>query len=97
MITLILTGVFLGAVLGLQFRIFVLVPVFCVALPLVILDGVSRGDELWRLALTSVVLLVLVQIGYALGSISRSLLVEERAGSRGSVSMPTSARVSRSN
>jgi hypothetical protein len=96
MLILILIGIVLGAVLGLRFRMFVLVPVFCATIPFVVAHGVSRGDELWRVALEVTALIIFVQLGYTFGAGSRFALREGRAVSHRRASMPTSARMSNS-
>jgi hypothetical protein len=96
MMILILMGVLVGAVLGLRFKMFILVPVFCVALPFVVVDGVSRGDGVWRLALAMIVLATSVQVGYALGNVLQFVIGAARSRNHGRVSMPTSARMSKS-
>jgi len=47
MMILILTGVLVGAMLGLRLKVFVLVPVICGALAIVVVDGIAtRGRTL---------------------------------------------------
>jgi hypothetical protein len=92
MMILILTGVLVGAMLGLRLKVFVLVPVFCGALALVAYDGIARGDTLWRLAFSMIMIATALQFGYFLGNVVR--LVIAPAPNQGRPSLPTSARTS---
>ena len=92
MMILILTGVLVGAVLGLRLKVFVLVPVICGALALVVVDGIARGDTLWRLAFSMIMIATALQIGYFLGNVVRFVIAP--APNQGRPSLPTSARTS---
>ena len=85
-----LMGVLVGAVLGLRFKVFALIPVICGALIIVVVGGVARGDEWLRLALAMSVISTAVQLGYILGLV----LSEARARNHSRVSVPTSAGMS---
>jgi hypothetical protein len=89
MMILILMGVLVGAVLGLRFKVFVLVPAICGALAIVVVDGIARGDGLLRLVLTMITIAMALQLGYILGTVVRFV----DTTSRGRNSMPTSARM----
>jgi hypothetical protein len=92
MMLLILTGVVAGAVLGLRLKVLVLVPVIWGALALVVVDGIARGDALWRLAFSMIIIATALQLGYFLGSVIR--FVMGPAPNQGRASLPTSARTS---
>jgi hypothetical protein len=89
-----LLGVLIGAVLGLRFKVFVLVPVICGASAVVVIGGIARGDTLWRLAFTMVVIATALQMGYFLGNVIRLVTGAARASDHDRVSMPTSAGMS---
>jgi hypothetical protein len=89
---LILTGVLVGAVLGLRFKVFVLVPVICGALVIVVGDGIARGDAIWRLAFSMIMIVTALQLGYFLGNVIRFVMAP--APNQGRASLPTSARAS---
>jgi hypothetical protein len=91
---LVLIGILLGAVLGLRFKVLVLVPVICAALPVVVVAGIARGDGLWQLVLAMIVIATFLQLGYVLGIVVRFVMVAARAPNRGRVSIPTSAGMS---
>jgi hypothetical protein len=78
MMILILIGILVGAVLGLRFKAFILVPVICVAVFMVAIGGGVRGDDLWQLAGLMIGITTSLQLGYISGSVAR--LVMERPG-----------------
>jgi hypothetical protein len=90
MMILLIMGVLVGVVLGLRFKVFVLVPVICVALAVVVVEGIASGDELWRLALAMIVIATSLQLGYFLGTVGGAA----RTSNDGRVSIPTSAGMS---
>ena len=92
MMLLILTGVLVGAVLGLRLKVFVLVPVICGALVIVVGDGIARGDAIWRLAFSMIMVVTALQLGYFLGNVIRFVMAP--APNQGRASLPTSARAS---
>jgi hypothetical protein len=67
--TLILIGGTVGVVLGLRYKVFVLIPAMCVALAIVVLDAVAYGDGLRRVVLVMFSIATSLQLGYILGSI----------------------------
>jgi hypothetical protein len=67
--TLILIGGILGVVLGVRYKVFVLVPIMCVALAIVAFDAVAHGDGFGRIALMMFSVVTSLQFGYILGSI----------------------------
>jgi hypothetical protein len=94
MMVLMLIGVIVGAVLGLRFKVLVLAPVICIALVIVAVDGVARGDELWRLAVSMIGIGTAVQVGYVLGIVIQLLMDSARSSHHSTVSLPTSPRIS---
>ena len=92
MMLLILTGVLVGAVLGLRLKVFVLVPVICGALAIVVVDGIAREDTLWQLAFSMIMIITALQLGYFLGNVIRFVMTS--APNQGRPSLPTSDRTS---
>src|ERR1700704_3651588 len=90
MMLLILTGVLVGAMLGLRLKVFVLVPVICAALVIVVVDGIAREEAIWRLAFSMIMVITALQLGYFLGSVVRFVMAP--APNQGRASLPTSAR-----
>jgi hypothetical protein len=60
-------GVVVGIVLGLRYNILVLVPAVLFATILAIIIGIGRADSFWSIVLTTVALVVAVQVGYLAG------------------------------
>ena len=65
---LILIGGIVGVVLGLRCKVFVVFPVTCIALAVVVLEAGAQGHGLWRMALMMVGTVTCLQLGYVLGS-----------------------------
>jgi hypothetical protein len=84
-------GVLVGAVLGLRFKVFALVPVIFIALAVVALHGVARGDDFWRLAVSMIAIATSLQVGYLGGSF---VLGSARGVNHRTVSLPTSRGMS---
>jgi hypothetical protein len=57
-----------GAVLGLRYKVFILLPAATFVLVFVIGVGAARGAAIWRIALDMVVATTALQLGYAGGS-----------------------------
>jgi hypothetical protein len=60
-------GVVVGVVLGLRYKILILVPALPFAMILAIAVGVGRADTFWSIVLTAVALVIAVQLGYLAG------------------------------
>jgi hypothetical protein len=70
MATFLVSGAVVGVILGLRFRVLVLVPAILLATVAIILSG--GGHKLSMIVLTLVGTVVLLQIGYIAGSVLRS-------------------------
>ena len=57
-----------GAVLGLRYKVFILLPAATFVLVFVIGVGVARGAGIWRIALDMMVATTALQLGYVGGS-----------------------------
>ena len=68
MLTLAIVAILGGAVLGLRYRVFILLPAVMLVLVVVIGVGVARGAGSGRIALDILVALTALQLGYAGGS-----------------------------
>ena len=62
-----------GAVLGLRFRVLILVPAIGLVAAGVTANGIVIGDSLWRLALVMVVAATAIQLGYVGGTVAKVL------------------------
>ena len=56
-----------GIVLGLRYKVLILVPAVMFAVLFAIIVGVARADNFWSIVLTTVVLGTAVQLGYLAG------------------------------
>ena len=90
MIMLMVTGILVGAVLGLRFKVLVVVPVICVELAIVLVDGIARGNGAWWTALAMIAIVISTQVGYFTGNIIKPVTTTRIAADSG-VSMPRSA------
>ncbi len=77
-----LVGVVVGIVLGLRYKILILVPAVSLAIMFAVMSGIARGDRVWSILLAMAILGTAVQFGYlagimiraAVGSICTSIL-----------------------
>lgn len=60
-------GVVVGVVLGLRYKILILVPAVLFAMILAIVVGVGRADSFWSIVLATVALVIALQVGYLAG------------------------------
>jgi hypothetical protein len=81
-----------GAVIGLRFKVLAFVPVICIALAIVGIGEIARGDGLWRLLLAIILTSTSVQLGY-LGALGFLLVKHREIRTRQSrVSLPTTLK-----
>jgi hypothetical protein len=60
-----------GAVLGLRFKVLILVPAIGFATVVVTANGIVIGESLWRLASVVVVAAMAIQLGYVSGTVAQ--------------------------
>jgi len=68
LLTLTIVTIVGGAVLGLRYKVFILLAVATFVLVFVIGVGVAQGAGIWRIALDMMVATTALQLGYAGGS-----------------------------
>jgi hypothetical protein len=83
-----------GLVLGLRFKVLILVPAIGLTLAMVAVNG--NVDGVWWLVGKMVVAAVFVQLGYVGGNILRFGISTARAADHGRASTPTSTEISSS-
>jgi hypothetical protein len=71
-------GVVVGIVLGLRYKILILVPAVLFAMTIAIIIGVARADSFWAIVLTTVVLVIVIQLGYLAGIAIRAIIAAIR-------------------
>jgi hypothetical protein len=65
-------SVVVGAVLGLRYKVLILVPAVMFAMIFAIVLGLAHADSLWSIVLMIMVLCLAVQIGYVAGIVLRA-------------------------
>jgi hypothetical protein len=83
-------GVIAGAILGLRFRMLILIPAVGVEFAAVLADGIAGGNGPWWIALAMIAVAASTQVGYFAGSVV-SASIRARTATDGEVSMPRSA------
>jgi len=79
MFSLTLLSVLAGMVLGQRVKVLALVPATAIALVVTIANGLARADTASMLALTAIMSIVGLQVGYLLGLGVREILANTRA------------------
>ena len=87
MSTLILLATLLGAVLGMRFKVFILIPAIGFALIVILADGIARGTSVSGILIAAVIASSCLQIGYILSIITRYGIALARAGRLRKVSL----------
>ena len=77
---LILLAFLLGAVLGMRFKVFILIPAIGFALIAILAGGIARGNSVSGTLIVAVLASSCLQIGYLLGIIARYSVALTRAG-----------------
>jgi hypothetical protein len=67
-------GFVIGIVLGLRYKILILVPALMFAILFAIIVGVASADSFWSIVLTTVAVLIAVQLGYLAGIVIRDVI-----------------------
>jgi len=88
MLMMILLVFLTGAVLGLRFKVLVLVPAMGLAIIAITATGMAHGYGLAAVLTAGVLALICVQIGYIGGLLARYAMTLARAGSERKASIP---------
>jgi hypothetical protein len=67
-------GGVVGIVLGLRYKVLILVPAVMLATLSSILVGVAHADRFWSIALMTVELIIAVQLGYLAGIVTNAVI-----------------------
>jgi hypothetical protein len=92
MLVLTIISLLIGVILGLRFKVIVLVPAFGLALALIALSGIVMEEGVWRPVSTTVAVATFLQLGYICGSILRIAFYRTRVADHGRASMPPQPR-----
>jgi hypothetical protein len=93
MLTFLVGGILIGAVLSFRLNVIAVIPVTCVALMIVAASEAARGDSFWYIAGTMVLVATALQLGYLGGCAFLAVTGSRRASDRSREEM--SARMSR--
>jgi hypothetical protein len=85
-----LISLMIGMVLARRFKVLVLAPAFMITAVLAIGTGLAHTNATWSIGLTTLVVIVGLQIGYLIGSGMRHVMVLVRAGRLRSTSLTNS-------
>jgi hypothetical protein len=89
MMTSLVAGLALGAVLSLRFNVFILIPVICLGVVLVTISGAARGHAIWFVMEMIAVGVGALQLGYFIGSATHLVAGAKRKANRRGQSTPT--------
>jgi hypothetical protein len=73
-IELAVIGAVAGIVLGLRYKVLILVPAIMFAMIVAIIVGVVHADRLWSIALMTLELIIAIQLGYLAGTVTRAAI-----------------------
>jgi hypothetical protein len=68
---LLLLAILVGAVLGMRFRVLVLIPAIGLTVPAIVAAGIIRGDSVASFAVTAMLAATCLQIGHLAGAATR--------------------------
>ena len=80
---IVIVSVLAGIILGLRFKVLILVPAIALAMLFAIVVGVARVDPFWSIVLAMIVLGSAVQFGYLVGIAMRAAIASIRAPTTG--------------
>ena len=68
MTMLVMTAVLIGAMLGLRFKVFILVPAISISSVAIFGIGIAHGSGIWSVLLAAFLAITALQIGYLAGA-----------------------------
>ena len=85
----------IGALLGLRFRVFILVPAIVVGSAAILSVGMARSDGIWPTLLAMLLAITALQVGYLSGAVIQFLVAKARVSknSRGTIAVAQRAPV----
>lgn len=81
-------GIVVGIVLGLRYKVLILVPAVMFATILIVIVGIAHRDGFWSIVLMAVELIAAVQLGYLAGTVTRASIAAIFRPERGRNSDP---------
>ena len=93
MITLAMMALLFGALLGLRFRVFILVPAVVMSSATILGVGIADGDSIWHTLLAAVLSITALQVGYLSGAVLYSSIAKARARKNSAATIAVAQRV----
>jgi len=78
MMMLVMTALLTGALLGLRFKAFILVPAVVIGSATVLIVGIARSDSIWPTLLATVLAITALQVGYLSGAVVHFSIAKAR-------------------
>ena len=75
---LVTTAALIGAILGLRFKVLILVPAFVTSSVAIFGTGIAHGDNPSSILLTAVLAITALQMGYTAGALICAIVVKTR-------------------
>ena len=76
---LVMTALLTGALLGLRFKAFILVPAVVIGSATVLIVGIARSDSIWPTLLAAALAVTALQMGYLCGAVVHFSIAKTRA------------------
>jgi hypothetical protein len=77
-------GVVVGILLGLRYKVLILVPAVMLAMMSAIIIGIAHGDGFWSIVVMTLELITAVQLGYLVGTVTHAAIFPPWNGRRNS-------------
>jgi hypothetical protein len=91
MLTTLILGIVLGAMLSVRFNVVILIPGTFLTLVVVAFNGIVHGEGIWAVAQLMAGAAAALQVGYFLGSVLPLVVSPRRSDGRRDSSIPTGA------
>jgi len=90
--TLGVAAALIGAILGLRFKVLILIPAFVMSSTAVLGIGVAHGTSPWSVLTTAIFVMIALQTGYVAGIVIHSIVTQASARKQQSGSIATIQR-----
>ena len=79
MMTIAMIALLIGALLGLRFRVFILVPAIVIGSATILSVGIARSDSIWPTLLATALAITALQVGYLSGAVVHFSIAKARS------------------
>ena len=83
----------IGALLGLRFRVFILVPAVVIGSATILSVGIARSDSIWPTLLATVLAITALQVGYLSGAVVHFSIAKARGRKNSATTIAVAQRV----